>query len=50
MFDHEGPAVVSAMRNLTSGLFEHIEITSPMEVDQRVAYTQRIQIGVALNK
>ena len=24
MFDHEGPALVSAMRNITVGVFEHI--------------------------
>ena len=49
-FDHEGPAVVSAMRDLTFGVFEHLEITSPVYVDQRVAYTQRILIGAALKK
>ena len=37
-FDHEGPAVVSAMHNLTSGVFEHPEITSPIYVYQRVMY------------
>ena len=36
-FVHEGPAVVSVMCNLTSRLFEHLDITSPMEVDQRIA-------------
>ena len=30
MFDHEGPVVVRAMRNLTSGVFNHLEITSPV--------------------
>ena len=29
-FDHEGPAVVSAMRELDVGVFEHLEITPPM--------------------
>ena len=42
MFDHEVPAVVSAIRYLTSEVFEHLDITSPMEVYQRIAYTQRI--------
>ena len=50
MFDHEVPAVVSAIRYLTSEVFEHLDITSPMEVYQRIAYTQRILIGVALKK
>ena len=30
------------MRVLNVGVFEHIETTYPMDVDQRVAYTQRI--------
>ena len=42
MFDHEGPAVVSAMRNLTAGVFEHLEINSPMDVDNILSYMQRI--------
>ena len=50
MFDYEVPAVVRAMRNLTRGVFEQLQITSPMYVDQMVAYTQRILRGVALNK
>ena len=48
MFDHEGPTVVRAMRTRTVGVFEHLDITSPMDVDQRVAYTQRILRGAAL--
>ena len=47
-FDHEGPALVNAMRDLTSGMFEHLDITSPMDVYQRVAYTQQIIRGAAL--
>ena len=49
-FNHEGPTVVSAMRNLTVGVFEHLEITSIMDVDQRVAYTQHTLRGAALKK
>ena len=30
------------MHNLTSGVFEHLDINSPMDVYQRVAYIQRI--------
>ena len=50
MFDHEGPAVVNAMHDITIGVFEHPDITSPMDVDQRLAYMQRILIGAALKK
>ena len=41
-FDHEGPVVISAMRNLTVGVFEHLKITSPMYVEKSLSYTQRI--------
>ena len=50
MFDHDGPKVVSAMSDITSRLFENLEITSPMDVDQRVSYMQHILIGAAPNK
>ena len=42
MFGHEGPVVISVMRDLTVGLFENLDITFPMDVDKRLAYTQRI--------
>ena len=35
-FDHEGPALVNAMRDLTSGMFEHLDITSPIDLYQRL--------------
>ena len=38
------------MRDITAGVFEHIEITSPMDVDKRTAYTQRILRGSALKE
>ena len=38
------------MCNLTSGVFENREITYPMEVDQSIAYMQRILRGAALKK
>ena len=44
-FDHEEPEVVRAMRDLTTVVFEHLEITSPMDLYQRFAYTQRILRG-----
>ena len=47
-FNHEGPTVVSAMRNLTVGVFDQIEITSPMEGDKMVAHTEHILRGYAL--
>ena len=39
MFDHEGPAVISAMRNLKVVVFKHLGITSKMDVDKRIKYT-----------
>ena len=47
-FDHEGPVVTSAMHKLTIGVFENLKITSPMDVDKRLAYTQSILRGAAL--
>ena len=38
------------MSKLTSGVFENLEITSPMDADKRIAYTQRILRGAALKK
>ena len=49
-FDHEGPTVFSATRKLTSGVFEHLVITSPLDVYQRVAFMQLILRGSVLNK
>ena len=49
-FYNEGPTVVNLMRDLTSGVFEHLGITLTMDVDQRVAYMQRILIGAVIKK
>ena len=49
-FNHKGPDVVRVMRNLTVGVFEHLEITSLIDVYQRISYTQHILWGAALNK
>ena len=38
------------MRDLTVGVFENLGITSPMDVDKMLAYTQRILRGSALKK
>ena len=50
MFDLEGPVVVRAMRDLPVGVCEHLKITSPMDVDKRLAYIQRILRVAALSK
>ena len=50
MFDHEGPAVISAMYDLTVGVFEKLDIASPMDVDKILAYMQRILRGAELKK
>ena len=46
--DHEGPVVINAIRDLTVGLFEHLYIISPTDVDKRLYYTQFILRGSAL--
>ena len=38
------------MRDLHVGVFENLEITTPMDVEKRIAYTQRILRGTALKK
>ena len=50
MFYHEGPIVINSMRYLTIRVFDHLEITSPMDVKKSLAYTQRILGGAALKK
>ena len=50
MFDHEGPVVINAMRDLTVGVFENLEIILPTDVEKILAYTQRILRGDALKK
>ena len=49
-FNHQGSAVVRAMRNLTVGVFEHLETTPPTDVDQRIGHMQRILRKTALKK
>ena len=48
MFDHVGTVFIDMMHNLTVGVFERLDITSPMDVDKMPAYTQRILGGSAL--
>ena len=50
MFDHEGPAVINAMRDLTVGAFEHLEITSKLDLYIRIKYMERILRGPAIKK
>ena len=49
-FDHEGPVSIGAILDVTVGVFEHLEITSPVDVDRRISYTKRILRGAALIK
>ena len=50
MFDHEGPTLVGVMCDRNVVVFEHLEITSPMDVDKRIAYMQCVLKGSALQK
>ena len=50
MLNCEGPAVVNTVFDLTSGVFRHLYINYPMDVDQRVAYIQRIPRGAVIKK
>ena len=50
MLYHEGPTVIRAMRDITVGVFEHIEITYNMDVDKIIEYMECILRGTALNK
>ena len=38
------------MHDLTIGVFENLDITSPMDVDKRLAYKQLILRGATLKK
>ena len=49
-FDHEGPAFISGMRDITVGVFDCLNITSPMDVYKRLACMQRILRGAVLKK
>ena len=42
--------MVHTMRDLTSGIFEHLEITSPLDIDKRFNYRQRLLRVLALEK
>ena len=42
MFDHEGPTMINAIRNLTVEVYKHLEISSKLDLDLRIKYTERI--------
>ena len=48
MFDNEVTDMINAIRNITVGLFEHMEIMSKIDLDIRINYTEIILIGSAL--
>ena len=50
MFDHEGPAMICKMHNITVRVFKHIEIISEIDVDKMIKYTEHILRGAVLNK
>ena len=50
MFDHEVPILVNGMRNISVGVFEHLYITSKLDVYQNIKYNERTLIGPELNK
>ena len=49
-FYHKGSVVIIAMCNLTVNVFEHLDITYPMDVNKRIAYIQSILRETAIKK
>ena len=47
-FDHEGITVINAMHYRTVVVFEHLEITSKIDLDIMIKYNECILIGSAL--
>ena len=50
MFNHQGPSVIRVIHDIVVGVFEHLEITSDMDVLKIIKYTQHILRGTAFNK
>ena len=50
MFNREGPVMIITMRDITVRLFEHLDITSIMDLYLSIKYTKFILRGPALNK
>ena len=47
MFDCEGSAAITAMRDLAVRVYEELDITSKLELDIRMNYTELILRGAA---
>ena len=47
-FYHEVPVVINALRDITVGVYGHLEITSKIDLDISIKYTERILRGLAL--
>ena len=47
-FNNQGPTVVNLMRDLTVGIFEHLDITAKTDVDKSVKYIYLILSGPVL--
>ena len=50
MFDNEVPAIINMMHDLTVGVLGHQDITSKLDLDLRIKYTERILIRPELKK
>ena len=50
MFDHEGPTVAILMKNITAGVFEHLNITLKFDTDKSIKYIEHILTGTAPKK
>ena len=50
MFNHEGPVVIRAMRDITVGLFGHVEIVSNIDLGIRIKCTECILRNLTLKK
>ena len=48
VFNHEGTVVIDAMRDQTVGVFGHLDITSKLDLDIGITYTERILRGSSL--
>ena len=41
-FDHQGPKVVRVLRNIMVSVFEHLDITTWRDIDQRWMYVDKV--------
>ena len=49
-FDHQGTVGIRTMRVINSGVFEKLEIPSPLDIDKRVNCTKRLLRWLVLKK